>query len=82
MCSGRSAEELSSERKALTFAKGPCNKAKNSQQANPAVSKPPRWGDVQAPGRRWGWDGSTVLGMVQECSRKETFLGRSVMLVG
>jgi len=37
MCSGRSAEELSSERKALTFAKGPCNKAKDSQQANPDV---------------------------------------------
>lgn len=37
MCSGRSAEELSSARKALTFAKGPCNKARNSQQANPDV---------------------------------------------
>lgn len=30
MCSGRSAEELSSERKTLTFAKGPCNKAKKT----------------------------------------------------
>lgn len=50
MCCGRSAEELSSERKALTFAKGPCNKAKNSQQADPAVSSHP---DVE---RYWLWN--------------------------
>lgn len=38
ICSGRSSRELSSEKKALTFAKGPCNKASGSQQANPTVT--------------------------------------------
>lgn len=67
MCSGRSAEELSSARKALTFAKGPCNKATNSQRVNPDV------GDVRALGCRQGWDRSTGLVMIQECPGKECY---------
>lgn len=37
--SGRSSAELSSARKALTFAKGPRNKASGSQRAEPAVTR-------------------------------------------
>lgn len=76
MCCGRSAEELSSKRKALTFEKGPCNKARKSQQANPDV------GMYKASGMRTG------MGQVQwfaggpGVSRKETSISRSVPLVG
>lgn len=65
MRSGRSAEELSSERKALTFAKGPCNKAKNF------LAGKSRCGDVRALGCRWGWDRSTGLGTGQECPERK-----------
>lgn len=68
MRSGRSAEELSSERKALTFAKGPCNKAKKF----PAGKS--RCGDVQGPGCRWGWDRSTGLGTGHECPKRKRSL--------
>lgn len=73
MCSGRSGEELSSARKALTFAKGPCNKARNSQQANPDAGMYKSW-DADGNGQvHW-------FGNDYECPGKEMFLGRNVAL--
>lgn len=72
MCSGRSAEELSSAKKALAFAKGPCNKARNSQQVNTDVGMYMPW-DAYSDGQVHWFGNDSGVSWERNVPRQECY---------